>query len=316
MFNFVHLHLHDEFSLLDGIGTPEQYCKKAKELNYSVIGVTNHGNIDSFVQFHKAGKKYGIKIIYGVETYIVPDLNVKEKGEKRGHLTIWIKDDIGYKNVLQMMSIANLYGFYYRPRIDYDLLLKHQNGLCIGTACINSFIYCDGGIDFLKKLMKANKDIYIELMPFNSEKQIVHNNKCLELSEELKLPIICTNDVHFIEKEHKESHEVLLCIQSKDKMKNPDRWRFDVDGLFFCSPDYIYNAFVEQQVLTEEEIKQGMANTIEIADKCEFEIKQKEITLPIPPQYKGMNEEDVLIDLCERGFEKRFGVKIDLRGYL
>jgi len=307
--SYTQLHAHNSFSLLDGLGTPEQFAKKANELGYKYLAVTNHGSVDGVIKFQKACLDNNITPIIGIEFYIVPDGIVKEK-EKRGHLTAWIKNQTGYENVLKMVTISNLDLFYRRPRIDYETLLNHCEGLCIGTACSASFLNCEGGVDFFHKLHdKIKDDLYLEIMPHDYEDQHKINELCLNLHKETGVKLIVTNDCHYVNAEDSESHEVLLACQTKAKWNDPKRWRFNVTGLYLCEPEFIANKFKEQDKIEESIILQAMDNTQEICEKCEdFRIDRKEIILPLPPQYEGMDEEQVFRDLCEEGFKNKFDV--------
>lgn len=303
------LHNHNSFSLLDGLGTPEQFAKKANELGYKYLAITNHGSVDGVIKFQKACLDNDITPIIGIEFYIVPDGIVKEK-EKRGHLTAWVKNQTGYENVLKMVTISQLDFFYRRPRIDYETLLNHCEGLCIGTACSASFLNNEGGVDFFHKLHdKIKDDLYLEIMPHDYEDQHKINELCLKLNKETGVKLIVTNDCHYVNAEDTESHEVLLACQTKAKWSDPKRWRFSVTGLHLCEPEFIVNKFKEQGKIEDSIILQAMDNTQEICEKCEdFRIDRKEIILPLPPQYEGMDEEQVFRDLCEEGFKNKFDV--------
>ncbi len=312
--DFCHLHLHTSHSLLDGLGLPEQWAQKASEMQFKYLACTNHGASDGLLKFQLACEKYNVIPILGVEGYIVPKAEEKNKGEKRAHITIWIRDFQGYQNVLKMLTKANLYYFYHRPRFDFDLVLEHTEGLCIGTACSSSFIHLDGGIDFFKKLNnKIGENLYCEVMSHDYPEQVDTNNKVLDLAEKYKRKIICTQDCHYIEQEDWESHDVLLAIQTCKKLNDPSRWIFNGKNFFLCSSEYQKERFKEQGVLYESEVKEGQKNTIEIAEKCSsFKIEKREIKLPMPPQFTGRNEDEVLKELIISGFKKRFGVNIEL----
>lgn len=304
-----HLHVHNQHSLLDGLFSSEQWAEKAKELGFKYLALTNHGNADGLIKHQAACDKFGIIPIHGVEFYIVSgDPSVKVKGEKRAHMTVWIKDSTGFQNVLRLLTVANLNYFYHRPRIGFDLFLEHTEGLCVGTACSSSFLNLDGGMEFFEKLhSKIGNDLYVELMPHQYPEQEEINNLCLDLSEKYGVKTIATQDCHYVEKHHWESHSVLLACQTKRKMSDPTRWQFSGQDFFLCSPEYMVEKFREQGILTEEEINTAMANTLEIAEKCkDFRIEKKEILLPMPPQFKDMDEEVVLRQLCEEGFKNKF----------
>jgi len=311
--NFCHLHTHNMFSLLDGMGSSDQWAEQAKNLGFKYLAITNHSNIDGLIKHQLSCEKYKISSILGVEFYIVPNPEIKEKGDKRGHLTVWIKDEIGFQNVCKMLSRANLYFFYHRPRIGYDMFLEHCQGLCVGTACSASFLHLENGIDFLKDIhQKIGSDLYLEVMPHNYEDQFKTNKLCLSLNKELDIKLIATQDAHYILKEDWESHDVLLACQTKKKMSDPDRWQFNGKDFYLCEPKYYKQKFISQNILSQEEINQAMQNTIEVAEKCkDFKIKKKKIILPIPPQFEGKDEEEIIRQLCDIGFKDKFETVTD-----
>lgn len=311
--DFVHLHVHDHHSLLDGLGSPEEYVKKAKELGMKSIAITNHGNVNSAIEFQKACDEASIKCVLGVEFYIVPNGDIKEKGEKRGHLTAWIKNETGWKNVLKMLSKANLYSFYYKPRVDFNDVLENSDGLFFGSACAGSVLNIEGGEEFYIELYKKTKSCFLEIMPHDFPEQEEMNKKCWELYRTNKIPLICTQDCHYVDKEDAYTHEVLLAMQTKKKMSDPDRWKFTTDSFYLNDAKNMLTNFEKQGIVDKNTVKQAMKNTLYIAENCNYRIEKKDIYLPEVPRYKGMDEEEILIDLCQKSFEKKFGSKIELR---
>lgn len=307
---YVHLHRHDTFSLLDGLGTPEQAAKKAKELGYKYLGVSNHGNVDGLIKHQKACEKEGIIPIAGTELFIVPDNEFKEKGEKRGHITVFIKNKIGWQNILKILSNANLNGFYYRPRTDFNFFLNNCEGLIVSTACHNSFILLKGGLDFFLQLYKKlQDDLYLEVMPHDIPEQIELNKTILKISEDYNIPIIGTLDSHYIEEEDWETHEILLAMQTKAIWNDPNRWKFGIKGLYLCPTNIIMEKFENQGILNQTQIRQALSNTYKIAQKCEkFRIEKQQMDLPEVPQFKGLNEDNILRLLCEERLRKNFEI--------
>ena len=309
---FSHLHLHDHMSVLDSVGTPDEYCKRAVNLGFKSIGITNHGNIDSFIQWKSASDKHNIKVIFGCEIYIVKDISWRpEKGSKErgrnGHMCLWAKDEIGYRNLLKILSYANLYGFYYKPRCDFEYLMSHHQGLIIGTACTSSFINLDGGEEYLLKLNEEKPgDVFLEIMPHAFQMQVDHNLKCIDLSKKYDIPLLVSHDCHYVYPSNAKSQEVLLCMQSKSKMSNPDRWKFDMNDLYLCDTNYIIDSFKSQGVIEEEDYIKGIKNTQLIVNDCNLSLHKQEISFPLPPQYEGQDEEKLLRDWCINGLEKRF----------
>jgi len=307
---FTNLHLHNTYSILDGLGTAEDYCKKAVELNQKSLALTNHGNVDGLIDFQKQCKKYNLKSILGCEAYIVPDLTVKQK-EKRHHVTLLIKNQIGFRNLCKILTVANQDGFYYRPRIDYELLLNNCGGLVVMTACVGSFINISQGIDFFWKLYdKIGEDLYLEIMPHNQKLQVEVNNICRKLKrKELSLKYIATNDCHYINKEDEKTHEVLLAIKSKKKWDDKDRFKFSFSELYLKSYEEMKEAFKKQKQFKKSEYIEALLNTEEIAEKCsDFEIRSRKINLPklYMEEYKDLSSDKILSKLCLVGRKQLF----------
>lgn len=303
---FCHLHVHDQFSQLDGMGTAEQYVKKAKKMGFEFLALTNHGNVDGLIQFQKACDKGGIKPVLGCELYIVNDLKTKDKAN---HMTVLVKDDQGWQNLLQILSYANLEGFYRRPRVDTEYFLNHCQGLVILTGCGDTFLRTDWGLDFLDKLDQKIPDpwdLYFEVMPHNMDFQKKANSIVIEEVENYSesgyvLPLVATNDCHYIEAEDWETQEVLLAIQRGAKWNDPNRWRFGIKGLYLRSADEMVEEFRKQGILSDDDIADAMENTLKVARKCcDFRIKKQGISLPLVRKYEG-DVNELLRKLCSLG---------------
>lgn len=300
-------------SQLDGLASSEEYVEMAKKLNMDYISITNHGNINSCIYLQKECEENNIKPVFGCELYITQNNQIKEKESETRHMTVWVKNKVGWKNLLSILSHAHLYGFYKKPRTDFTYFYEHCEGLIVGTACAGSFLTMKGGTEFFHDLhKKMGEDLYLEIMPHLIDDQIELNKKCYELHKQTGVKLIATIDAHYCEYDDKETHDVLLCIQTKKKIKDPERWSFDGDSYYFMNESEVLEAFAEQNIISEDKVLEAMANTIEIAKKCNYRIESKHISLPEVPQYKGMDEEQVIIDICERNFEKIFGQKINL----
>jgi DNA polymerase-3 subunit alpha len=307
--DFIHLHVHNEYSLLDGFGTAKNYAKKIIENNQIGMALTNHSNIDGNIKFQNEFISNGLIPIHGCEFYIVNDIKDHTKGEKRSHLLALVKNDIGWTNILQMLTIANLEGQYYRPRISPEILLKHCEGLIISTACTASFIKEKWGIKLLKDLYKQiGNDLYTEVMPHNIQEQIEINKLAIKYSEALGIKTIATNDCHYISSDDAKAQEVLLAIQTKKKWSDPDRWRFEVEGLYAKTYDKMFNAFEKQKQFDDEQIEDYLNNTMEVFNKCKgFRITERKVQLPKTPElakYKG-TAEDLLWSKCIYGFQNK-----------
>jgi very-short-patch-repair endonuclease len=309
----IHLHVHNEFSLLDGVGSGGDYAKKAKELKMPAIALTNHGNVDGCIRFQNYCKKENVHPIFGFEGYIVEDITKKEKGEKRKHILIIAKNMVGWKNILNMITISNIEGFYYRPRIDSKLLLKHLDGLIISSACTSTFLNDEWGIDLLIELKKRKfKDFFFEIMPLQLESQKRVNKKILRLSKKYKYKIIATNDCHYVNKEDSECQEVLLAIQTKKKWNDPNRWRFDVDDLYVKSRSEMINSFKKQGIVDRKDVVAAVNNTELIYDLVkDFTIPEIKVELPKVPGYGDYDDDKFLRKLCLKGFKKKIKDKVD-----
>lgn len=304
MINFCHLHVHNEFSFLDGYGSAKAYIKKAKELGMTHLALTNHANVAGNLKFQFACKEAGITAVHGCELYIVPDLYKKNKGDKRGHITVLVKNEVGWENLCKMISIANLEGFYYRPRVDYKTFLNYCEGLVVLTGCSNSFLMKDSSeqaTDFLVALYeKIGSDLYLEIQPHKLTSQLNMNALCLDFKDQIgDIKLVATNDCHYIEKDDNKTHDVLLCIQTKKKITDTDRMKL-IDGLYLRSSIEMDEAFIEQAQLAEVDYLEAMANTMEVAEKCTFQIQKKEISLPLVPGYEEEEPGKFIWDLAEK----------------
>jgi DNA polymerase-3 subunit alpha len=309
MIDFCHLHVHNEYSMLDGFGTAEAYAKKAARLGHKYLGLTNHGAIDGLIKFQQACAKHEIVPILGCEGYIVPDDLIGKKGDKRrGHVSIWIKDQTGFNNLCRILSFANDEGFYYRPRISYSTLLENCEGLVIATACMISWVNVfDDGEDFFYQLQEVMEDdLYCEIMPHDMKAQRRFNDRMLELSEDSGAKVICTNDCHYVARKDEESQEVLLAIQSKAKWDDKKRWKF-AEGMYMKSAKAMKRSLKKQGFYS----KKYLTNTIEIAKKCAgYTIPKRDIDLPRVPHRK-VREDYHLWRMIEEGFKYRFGQPIE-----
>lgn len=307
---FIHLHNHtSEGSLLDGFGKVELYAKRAAEMGFSHLAITDHGSCDAAIKFQNACQKENIIPIFGMEAYIVEDLTKKEKGDKRAHITLLAKNEQGFQNILKLCTTGYIEGFYYRPRIDSKTLLEHLEGLIIMTGCSESFLNYEWGRNLFSDLYDKNKeDLYLEIMPHNFEAQYFINNICLNILEQKKSPkFVATNDCHYVYPEDAKAHEVLLAIQTKSKWNDPNRWKFTGDGYYFKSYREMVQAFKEQAVIPDGLYQEALRNTMEIVEKCSGfqKIEKKTISLPTVPQFIWETDEKILGRLCLDGFSEK-----------
>jgi len=306
--NFCHLHLHTEYSVLDGVGTVKKYAERASKLGFKYLACTDHGVMTGLIEFQKACDEYGVAPILGCEAYIAPDIEKKDR--VRGHVVLLVKNQTGFKNLCRLLTYANIEGFYYRPRISYKMLLDHCKGLVISTACASSFLTkFDSGIALFHDLFdKIGDDLYLEVMPHKLEAQRKVNKLALRLSRKTGCKIIATNDCHYINRSEWKAQEVLLAIQTKARWTDPKRWKFSIKNLHLCTANEMMRALNSIDFYKKE----YLTNTIEIAEKCsDFRIVKQEVLLP---RVKGvpLNEKNFLWKLCIKGFRNKFGKSIKL----
>ena len=303
--DYCHLHIHNEFSQLDGFGTAESYAKKAAKMGFKYLGLTNHGNQDGLIKFQQACNNEGIIPILGCEGYMIPDRLLNTKTRKRGHICLWVKNQTGFENLCYLLSYANLDGFYYRPRFTYSKLLEHCEGLVISTACLISWtnLFKDG-INFFYDLKdKIGDDLYCEIMPHQIKKQIIFNKKMRKLAKESGSKIIVTNDCHYVERREWRSQEILLAIQRKAKWTDKDRWKFSIRGLYLRSADGMIRMLRKTHFFKKE----YLYNTLEVAEKCaEYTIPKREVQLP-RVKGVGLQEAKFMESVCADGFQDKFG---------
>lgn len=309
--DFVHLHIHTEYSLLDGANKIKELPARAKELGMNALAITDHGVMFGVVDFYKECKKVGIKPIIGCEVYVAPRTRFdKESGidNKYSHLILLAKNEIGYKNLTNLVSIGFTEGFYYKPRIDLEVLEKYHEGLICLSGClagsVNKEILKDD-IEKAKQIALWHKelfgeDYYLELQPNGLPEQVLVNQKLIQISKELKIPLVATNDAHYLKKEDAYNHEVLLCIQTGKKMNDTDRMRMGTDEFYVKSPEEMADYF--------KNIPEAIENTVKIAEKCNFDFEFGNTKLPnyeVPEQYSTHSE--FFRKLCYEGLEKRYG---------
>lgn len=299
--DFCHLHLHSEYSQLDGFGSASNYAERAVANGQQFLACTDHGNIDGLIKFQNACDKVGISPILGCEGYLV---NEWKKKAIRGHISLWVKNNTGFRNLCKMLTVANLEGKYYKPRIDFKTLMKYHRGLVIGTACVQSFLKVEGGIDFFHKLRRRMKsDIYLEVMPHDIKIQKKHNRKILRLAKKTGVKAIVTNDCHYINRSDWKTQEVLLAIQRKAIWSDPKRWRFSFKGLHLRKTNEMIRAMKKVGIYDPE----LLTNTLEIAEKCsDYRIPKRDIRLPHVPGIDPDKEDETLWKLCTGGYRERF----------
>ena len=309
--DFVHLHTHTEFSLLDGANKIKELPARAKELGMKAMAITDHGVMFGVVDFYKECKKVGIKPIIGCEVYVAPRTRFDKESNidnKYSHLILLAKNETGYKNLSILVSMGFIEGFYYKPRIDLELLEKYHEGLICLSAClagsVNKAILKED-MEEAKRIALWHKNIfgedyYLEVQPNGLPEQVLVNQKLVEISKELDIPLVATNDSHYLKKEDAYIHEILLCIQTGKKMSDPDRMKMGVDEFYVKSPEEMADYF--------KNIPEAIENTVKIAEKCNFDFEFGNTKLPnyeVPKEYK--THADYFKELCRTGLKKRYG---------
>ncbi len=312
MSNFVHLHIHSEFSLLDGANRIKDLPVRAKELGMDSIAITDHGAMFGAIDFYKACKANGVKPIIGCEVYVAPRSRFDKDPNldaKYSHLILLAKNNDGYKNLAKLVSIGYTEGFYYKPRIDHEVLEKYHEGLVCCSACLagevnqailsNDMEKAKQVALWFKNLFK--EDYYLEIQNNGIKEQVLANQKLIELSRELNIPLVATNDAHYLKREDAYNHEVLLCIQTGKRMTDEDRMRFETDELYVKSPEEMIEYF--------KNVPDAIENTVKIAEKCNVEFEFGHTILPnydVPEEFSSHYDylEKLTMDGLKRRYEK------------
>ena len=311
MAEFVHLHIHSEFSLLDGANRIKDLPVRAKELGMKAMAITDHGVMYGAIDFYKACKKEGIKPIIGCEVYVAPRsrLNKEPNIDNRyNHLILLAKNQQGYQNLSKLVSIGFTEGYYYKPRIDLEVLEKYHEGLICLSACLAGAVnqaLLNGQNEKAEEIALWHKkvfgeDYYIEIQNNGIREQVLANQKLVQLARKLDIPLVATNDAHYLKREDAYNHEILLCIQTGKRMNDPDRMKFDTDELYVKSPEEMSEYF--------SAFPDAIENTVKIADKCNVEFEFGHTILPnydVPPEFP--THYDFLKKLCDDGLKKRYG---------
>jgi len=309
---FIHLHTHSHYSLLDGLGTPDQLIAEAKRQGATALALTDHGNMYGAIEFYQKCKKAGIKPIIGVECYVAPGLmSEKNPKEKPYHLILLAANNKGYKNLLKLTTIAHLEGFYYKPRIDWPTLKKHSQGLIASTACLGGPLarHIKAGQDSkveenIKILLDifGHDNLYLEMQNLNNDTQKIVNEAYKKLSKKHNIPLIITNDIHYVKAEDDEAQDVLLCIQTKQKQNDENRMNYLGEDYSMIDENKVLELFGEGA-------EEAIASTNKLAERCNVEIELGVIQLPDYELPNDTNPDDELYRLCIEGITKRYGFK-------
>lgn len=306
--NFVHLHNHTEYSLLDGMCRTDSLFERVKELGQKAIAITDHGVMYGCVAFFDAAKAAGVKAIIGCEVYVATRTRFDKVNKVDGsnHLILLCKNETGYKNLIKMVSAGFLEGFYYKPRIDKELLMIHHEGLICLSGCLAGEIpslLMQGDREGAKKAALWYKslfgeDYYIELQDHGLPEDAVVLPQLISLARELGIELVATNDAHYIRKEDAEAQDVLLCIQTQKTLKDPNRLSFETQEFYIKSTDEMYALF--------SSVPEACENTNKIADKCNFEFEFGNTKLPYFKAPDEMENQAYFEKLCWDGLERRY----------
>ncbi len=308
--SFAHLHVHTEYSLLDGFSNIKKLVKRVKDMEMPAVAITDHGTMFGVIDFYKAAKSEGIKPIIGLEAYMAAR-TMKDKDSKldrtSSHLLLLAENETGYRNLLQIASAAQLDGFYYYPRIDHDFLAAHSEGLICTSGCMSAEIpraLLDENPKEAVRRMNWYYDVFgrdnffVELQQHNIKEITDLNKKLLELGMRYEAKYIATNDVHYINQDDAKLQDILLAMQTQTVLSDPERMRMTDDSYFLRSPAEMNRLFAE--------VPQSLSNTLLIAERCNVDLGFKGYHLPEFPVPEGYSAESYLRSLCEAGAKKRY----------
>jgi DNA polymerase III subunit alpha len=303
--DFVHLHVHSEYSILDGACRIPALAARAAELEMPAVALTDHGSLAGAIDLVREAKAQGVKPILGCEVYVADDRKAQQKGY--AHLTLLAETNEGYANLIKLSSLGYLEGYYYKPRVDWELLDRHATGLVALSGCLSGRVCkaleegraddAEGELDRLSTIF-GKDSVYVEMQNAHLDVQQRINPLLEQLAAKRALPTVATGDVHYLRHEDARAHEALLCIQSGDSLKNPNHWKFDTDHFYFKTQAEMLADFPGQEA--------ALRRTLEIADRCNVEIELGRILLPHFPTPDGRDAFDYLVEWCEKGLAKRY----------
>jgi len=314
--DFVHLHLHTEYSLLDGACRVDRLVDKAHDLKFSSLAITDHGVLYGAIDFYRAARDKGIKPIIGCEVYVAPGSRLEKKSSSGGrdvynHLVLLVKDEIGYKNLIKLATAAHIEGYYYKPRIDKELLAQYKEGLIALSGCLASEI-CEAvlkdqlpkareSIDWFKQTL-GPENFYLELQNHGLPEQAKVNQHLIPWAKEFGLGLVATNDVHYVEKAHSHAHDCLICLGTQTQLADTRRMKYAEQQFYLRSAEEMKARFAD----TPEAIK----NTLEVAEKCNLEIVFNQLHYPVfePPEH--FTREGYLRHLLAQGLKDRYGLGV------
>ncbi|MBP5354761.1 MAG: PHP domain-containing protein, partial [Lachnospiraceae bacterium] len=309
--DFTHLHVHTEYSLLDGAGKIKEMVHRAKELGMDALAITDHGVMYGAVDFYRACKAEGIRPIIGCEVYVAQGSRFDKTGtvnDKRYyHLVLLAENDTGYRNLMKIVSKGFTEGFYYKPRVDYELLETYHEGLIALSAClageIPSFIRMglyEDAVACAKHMREifGEDNFFLELQDHGIPDQKLVNQALLRMNKETGIPLVCTNDIHYVRAEDWEAHDVLLCIQTQAKVQDEDRMRYEGGQYYMKSADEMAELFPYAP--------EALANTKKISDRCNVEFEFGKYKLPVFEVPEGYTAYEYLEKMCREGLKERY----------
>ena len=310
--DFVHLHLHTEYSMLDGACRVGDVIEKAHACQMPAIAITDHGGMFGAVEFFKAAVEKGIKPIIGCEVYIAPgSRTVKKAASARDasyHLILLAKDETGYKNLIKLVTEAQLTGFYHKPRIDKELLAQHAKGLIGLTACLKGEVpfkiingqpgQAQAALDEYRQIF-APGDFYLELQDHGIADQRTVNRQLIQWAKEFKMPLVATNDVHYVERQDWEAHDCLICLQTQTLVSDEKRMRYEPEQFYLRTPAEMHALFAE--------VPEAIRNTLEVAEKCSFKFEFGQLRFPVYHPPDNTPREKYLRQLVDAGVRDRYG---------
>jgi DNA polymerase-3 subunit alpha len=313
MSSFTHLHVHTEYSLLDGFSKIKKLVNRAKELGMDSLAITDHGTMFGVVEFYMTCKEAGIKPIVGLETYVaarrMTDRDA-QKDKRSYHLLLLAENDIGYKNLLKIASASQLEGYYYYPRVDHEYLEEHSEGLIASTSCMSGEVprtIMNKGVEAGRQVLEwyiqafGKENFFVELQNHNIPELPALNRTLLDLSKQYDLKTIATNDVHYINRSDSRLQDILLCIQTGSLLSDPNRMRMTGDSYYLRSPEEMAALFPENP--------EALTNTLMIAERCNVDLSKKGYHLPRFDVPEGFTPETYLRKLCEEGLIRQYGAR-------
>ena len=317
---FVHLHLHTEYSLLDAACRIDRLMEHASKLEFPAMAMTDHGVMYGAIEFYQAARKAGIKPIIGCEVYVAPGSRLEKKSSIGGkevynHLVLLAQNEIGYKNLVRLVSDAHLEGYYYKPRIDKDILGEHKEGLIALSGCLASEIpalitheklkEARNAIDWFKQTF-GQENFFLELQNHGIPEQQIVNRQLINWADDFGLKMVATNDVHYVKKEHSHAHDSLICIGTQSQLNDTKRMSY--------VPEQFYLRSAEEMAELFKEIPDAVKNTLEIAEKCDLEINFGELHYPVFEAPEHFTREGYLRHLLAKGMYKRYEMDVRVDG--